>query len=201
MENPFQTTSFIPKRPLATERAVEPRHSSVFSLLAMFFFIGSIISAGGVYFYNKSVGARIIVKKDQISHSEDAIDTKFLDEIKELDRRIKASNTILDNHIALSPIFQALSVITLKSIRYSHFDYKISNDSEKGKTVDISMDGTAQSYRSIALQSDKFSENRNIQDPVFSNLSLTDKGLINFNLSFSVNPDFLKYKGGEIFNN
>ena len=49
-------------------------------------------------------------------------------------------------------------------------------------------------YRSIALQSDLFSKNKNFIDPIFSNLSLDDKGNVLFDLGFSVDMNFLAYK-------
>ena len=52
-------------------------------------------------------------------------------------------------------------------------------------------------YTAIALQSDLFSSDKYkkyIIDPVFSNLSLDDKGNVLFDLEFSVDPTFIDYK-------
>ena len=39
-----------------------------------------------------------------------------------------------------------------------------------------------------------FAKNRNFIDPVFSNLTLDDKGSVLFELNFSVNSSFVNYK-------
>ena len=56
------------------------------------------------------------------------------------------------------------------------------------------MSGQAIGYRSIALQADLFAKNKNLIDPVFSNLSLDDKGNVLFDLTFSVDQSFVNYK-------
>ena len=56
------------------------------------------------------------------------------------------------------------------------------------------MSGIAIGYRSIALQSDLFAENKNLIDPIFSNLTLDNSGNVIFDLDFSVDPDFINYQ-------
>ena len=56
------------------------------------------------------------------------------------------------------------------------------------------MSGAAVGYRSIALQADLFSQNKNIIDPSFSNLSLDEKGNVLFDLEFGVDSSFVNYQ-------
>jgi hypothetical protein len=56
------------------------------------------------------------------------------------------------------------------------------------------MTGLAVGYSSVALQSDLFAKNKNLIDPVFSNLVLDEKGNVIFDLEFSVDPSFVDYK-------
>ncbi|MGI9117986.1 MAG: hypothetical protein ACR2IQ_00350, partial [Minisyncoccia bacterium] len=60
-------------------------------------------------------------------------------------------------------------------------------------TVNIKITGVAKNYDAIALQSDMFAKNRFIRDPIFSNLIPTVDGNIAFDLSFSVDPSYMKY--------
>jgi len=117
-------------------------------------------------------------------------------ELQVLDKRLKGANEILSGHIAVTPIFKALSAVTMKTVRYTKFGYTLENDKDKVK-VNVKMSGFAVGYRSVALQSDLFTtkeEGKNFIDPVFSNLTLDDKGNVLFDLDFSVDPSFVDYK-------
>jgi hypothetical protein len=81
----------------------------------------------------------------------------------------------------------------MKTVRYTKFGYILGEDPQHSR-ITIKMNGTAIGYRSVALQSDLFTENKNLIDPVFSNLTLDDKGNVNFDLEFSVDPSFVDYK-------
>ena len=109
-----------------------------------------------------------------------------------LDKRINASNQILSKHIAISPIFQALQEITMKSVRFTKFDYDFSGD--KNSRINVKMSGVTLGYSHLALQSDLFAQNKNFIDPVFSNLALNESGNVIFDLNFSVDPSFVDYK-------
>ncbi len=113
-----------------------------------------------------------------------------ISQLKVLDERLQSSSEILAKHIAISPIFDALQALTMKTIRYTNFGYDFGNDN----TVLIKMSGQSIGYYPIALQADLFTKNKNLIDPVFSNLSLDDKGNVTFDLEFSVDPSFVDYK-------
>ena len=123
--------------------------------------------------------------KNRFEHSE-------ITQLQTLDKRLTASTQILANHIDISPIFDALAAVTMQSVRYTQFSYSLGTD--KNANVDIKMSGVAVGYRSIALQSDILGQNKTFIDPVFSNLTLDDKGNVNFDLEFSVDPSFVNYK-------
>lgn len=113
-------------------------------------------------------------------------------ELQVLDRRLRDSTEILSKHIAISPIFTALQGITMKTVRYTKFSYELGAD--ESSKITVKMSGLAVGYKSVALQSDLFTKNKNIIDPVFSNLTLDDKGNVLFDLEFSVDPSFVDYK-------
>ena len=116
-------------------------------------------------------------------------------ELQVLDKRLRASSEILSHHVAITPIFEALAAITMKTVRYTKFSYDL--ETNKDVKVVVKMSGLAVGYRSIALQSDIFTtkdEGKNFIDPVFSNLTLDDKGNVLFDLEFSVDPRFINYQ-------
>src|SRR5689334_21273156 len=101
--NNFQT-SFIPKKPLAEERVVAPRHTSLFSFIATIIFFLSLAGAAGIYFYKASLESSVATMKSEIVAASDSFQPSALKELQILDRRLTDANHLLSNHIAVSPI-------------------------------------------------------------------------------------------------
>ncbi len=194
MDNNFQT-SFIPKKPLATERAAPVRHVSVATLIATVIFFASLASLAGVYLYKSVLTKTIASQSADLARAKAAFEPSLITVLQNLDRRINSGEEILGKHIVVSPIFSALSELTLKSIRFTKFSYSITENPHK---VSVIMSGTAASYKAIALQADALTQNKYILDPLFSNLSLDEKGNVSFDLNFSVDPSLVSY--GESLN-
>jgi len=190
MEQNFQT-SFIPKKPIVRESA--PRQSVGFlTLISIVIFFTMVIASGGLYFYKESLVNNITKMEEQLDIAKNRFEPTKISQLQILDRRLRASNKVLAGHIAISPIFKVLSEITMKTIRYTKFSYEIGTTS-KDKIL-VKLTGQAIGYRSVALQSDLFTKNKNLIDPIFSNLALDDKGNVVFDLEFSVDPSFVDYK-------
>ncbi|KKQ02340.1 MAG: hypothetical protein US18_C0006G0013 [Parcubacteria group bacterium GW2011_GWB1_36_5] len=205
MEPNFQT-SFIPKKPIVAERVVSSRSVGFFTVISFFILFTILLATGGIYFYKGIVTKNVTKMESDLNLAKNRFEPSVITELKLLDRRLRASSEILSQHIAITPIFQALQDITMKTVRYTKFDYNLEpalsgqNETEKdvkNTKVTIKMSGQAIGYRSVALQSDLFTtrdEGKNFIDPVFSNLTLDDKGNVLFDLEFSVNPSFVDYK-------
>ncbi len=192
MDKDFQT-SFIPKKPLVEEKISSRRPVSLLNFVVKIIFVFSIIAAVGVYFYKLTIEKRVQEKDTQIVLASERFDANAIAEMKLLDTRIKASEELVRNHIMLSPIFLALEEVTLKSVSYTKFEYKIITE-EGVRKIMVLMTGKATSYEALALQSDALVTNKYIKDTIFSNLNLDDKGRVTFDLSFIVLPTFLNYQ-------
>ncbi len=191
MEPNFQT-SFIPKKPMIEERAVAPRPIGLLTVISLFILITVIVVSVGLYFYKGVVGGNITEMQEYLKTAQSRYEPAKIQELQVLDRRLKAANEILSSHVTVTPIFELLQKVTMKTVRYTKFSYTTGTD--KDKKVLVKLTGTAIGYRSIALQSDIFTENKQIIDPLFSNLVLDDKGDVMFDLEFSVDPTFIDYK-------
>ena len=144
-----------------------------------------------LFFYKKALSANLEDMKNNLTLAQNRFEPSRIADLQELDKRLRAGNTVLAGHIAPSPIFQALEELTMKTVRFTNFDYSL--DGKTGEIL-VSLKGTAQGYRAVALQSDLFTKNKNLIDPVFSNLTLDEKGNVLFDLDFTVRPDFLNYR-------
>lgn len=188
----FQT-SFIPKKPLAEERAPAPatQKRGLLSLIASIIFFATIAAAGGVYLYRTSLASQVADLSTSLDRARSAFEPSLVETLQTLDKRLTASKEVLANHVTISPIFASLEELTLKSVRFTKFTYAIPEDT---KLLTVTMTGSARSYTSIALQSDMFGRNKYFQDVVFSNLQLDSAGNVGFDLEFTVDQSYVNYK-------
>ncbi|MEO5635189.1 MAG: hypothetical protein ABIS26_01595 [Candidatus Paceibacterota bacterium] len=191
MEQNFQT-SFIPKKPILEHRELSNRSFGLFTVIAIFFLITVVVISAGLFIYRGALNKSIANKAASLNLAKNGFEPSKITELQALDKRLRASTEILSKHIAITPIFAALQAITMKTVRYTQFTYDLGT--EKDSKVRVKMSGIAQGYAAVALQSDLYAKNKNIIDPVFSNLTLDDKGNVLFDLQFSVDPSFVDYK-------
>ena len=191
MEPNFQT-SFIPKKPMIEERAVAPRPIGFLTIISVFILITVLVVAGGLYFYQGVISSNISKMSESLKAAENRYEPAKIMELQVLDKRLRAANEILSSHVSITPIFELLEKVTMKTVRFTKFSY--TTGTERDKKVAIKLSGTAVGYKSIALQSDIFTENKQLVDPLFSNLVLDDKGNVVFDLEFSVDSTFLDYE-------
>lgn len=188
---PTVQTSFIPRKPLTETQAPRERPVGIFTFIATILFFASVISAGGMYFYKTTLIKGVATKAASLETIKNSFEPSLITDLQTLDRRLTASNQILSNHIALSPIFSELSKLTLRTVRYTKFSYDIAKETG---SIHVKMSGQATDYNSVALQSQSFNKSQAMKNIVFpSNLTLDDQGHPSFDLEFDVDPSFVKY--------
>jgi len=191
MEQNFQT-SFIPQKPIVKERTSSSQPVSIFLIISLFVLFAVLLATGGLYFYKGVMEKSITNMENTLNLAKNRFEPAKIAELQVLDKRLRASSEILSKHIVTTPIFDVLEKLTMKTVRYTKFSYELGT--EKNISVKIKMSGQAIGYRSIALQSDLFTKNKSLIDPVFSNLTLDNNGNVLFDLEFSVDPSFVNYK-------
>lgn len=191
MDQNFQT-SFIPKKPILNERVSYARPVGIFFVVSLFVLFTILIATGGLYFYKGILIKKIAGMDNTLNLAKNRFEPSKIIELQTFDKRLRSASEILSKHIAITPIFSALEEITMKSVRFTKFSYDLGT--EDSPAIVVKMSGVAIGYRSIALQSDLFAKNKNLVDPVFSNLTLDNSGNVVFDLEFSVDPGFVNYK-------
>jgi len=191
MDQEFQT-SFIPKKTLVSKPERRGGSFGLLNVISFVIMIVSILIAGGAYLYRDNLSQRVDEMKLSLDRAQNIFEKSLLEDLQLLDRRIEAATVILKDHIAVSPIFGVLQDITLPTIRYIDFTYEI--DAINPNVIHVSMTGEAVSYDAITLQSNLFSENRFIRNPIFSNFSLNRSGNVDFDLMFDVSKSLVNFE-------
>ncbi|NOY35882.1 MAG: hypothetical protein GXP44_03150 [bacterium] len=192
----MEKTSFIPKKSFI-KPIYKSRNFGILMNSSIVLFAVSMLVFGGVYLYKKSLDKSVVSLADSLERARDAFDLPVLAEIGKTAEKIEFAKKLLENHIAPSPIFSFLEQATLENVRFSDFSYTRQESKAKGKnkkkSVEISMNGLAKSYASLALQADEFQKNKNVENISVSNLSLGKGGVIKFRIVIALNPNLVKY--------
>lgn len=196
METKFQT-SFIPKKPINEEQK-SGSGISLFLLVSIIVFLVALGLVAWVFIERNILINKIGIDKQTIESNKASFETNTIESMILLDSRIKVANTLLNNHVSISPVFNFLEEKTLKSVRFKTFHFTSAGTDGSGNSViKISMSGQAKDFKTVALQAEEFgkTEYRNIiKSPVFSELNLTNDGSVSFTFSASIVPKFISYK-------
>jgi hypothetical protein len=188
--DPQVSASFIPKKPLAETRSSGEGAYGLVFLVALLIFITSLLAAGGAFLYGKYLSTSLGAKQDQLKTYQQAYDLSTIQTLVRFDSRINESRTILEHHLAPSAIFTFLSQQTLEKVQFTNFDYSLS---AADHTVVIKMQGTADSFATVALQSDQLGSSKSLRDVVFSDISVEQGGRVGFSVSAKVDPALILY--------
>jgi hypothetical protein len=194
MEPKFQS-SFIPKGPLATPGftpAAKTKPSGLFSLFCLFVFVLSLIGSVGIFGYNWYLSSKITKMGNDLQDARAAFEPETIKELTRLDARLVGTRDLLAQHTVLTPLFEFIESSTLKSVRFSSLEYSASTNAANGVT--LSMKGQAHGYASVALQADIFNKSKYIKNPLFSDLTLDDKGNVTFAFKGGLDPNLVSFK-------
>lgn len=183
----FQS-SFIPKEPTTSE-VFKSKKTSLIGILAASLFFISIISAVGLYIYKGIVKNDIQSLQSQLSEDEKNIDKKTINEMSKFSKKLDITKSIVAKHQVISQFLDSLASSTVSSVQFTNFSY---SNIDEGKLI-VNVKGVATSYASVALQENIFSKNKYFKSTSFSNLTLTDKGSVSFNLVAMVDPQISTY--------
>jgi hypothetical protein len=194
MEPKFQS-SFIPKGPLATTgtatRISRDSGHSILGTLAVFVFTFAILLSLGVFGYEFYLKANISKMTGNLATAKQSLEPETIQKIADLDGRIISTKDLLENHIVLSPLFDYLESSTLKSVRFTQFQYLTTD-----KGLELTMRGQARGYGAVALQSEIFNKSPYFRNPIFADLDLDDKGNVTFSFKANLDPSIVSYKKG-----
>ena len=189
--DPQTQSSFIPKKPLTGTggRTNSFAFVGLFFLLAVLVFIASLVSAGAVFAYEGYLSGSIASKSDSLNKAQAAFDPGAIQELVRMDSRLTNANALLEKHIAPSALFAFLSTQTLERVSFSSFSYALGDDG----SVTIALAGEADSFSTLALQSDQFNTNKLFKDAIFSGISVGGTGQVAFNVQAKVDPSLINY--------
>jgi len=182
--------SFIPKKNLNPEPRGRRSGLGFFVAFSALMFFLSVGLWGGLILYEKYLNDNNDQLNASLNKQKGSFETASVKEIVNLSQKINLADRLIKTHKAPSPIFDLLASYTLKDVRFSSFDFSVS---EEG-SVSVEMAGLAKSYSDIALQSDAFKSVALVKGASFSDFSLDNKGMVRFAAKIDLDPSIINYK-------
>jgi len=166
--------SLIPKNVPSARREIGG--VSIFFKIALLFFIISFAIGGGLVLYRFMTANNLKKQRAALKELESRFPVEDIQKREEMANAIALSKKLLSTHRAQSGLFVILQDKTMPEMFFKNFSY-----ADKDKT--LSLAGEAPSYQSVAQQATIFEQLDIVEKAAFSNLSLTNKGTVNFNLA------------------
>ena len=175
--------SLIPKKlPFAAQRL--EGGLGIFFRIGFVFFLVALLATGGLFAYRILLESSLTKQRDALKALEEQFPIADIERREAVAQAIEASKTLLDAHVRQSRIFPFLQDNTLPSVFFNNFSY-----SDKDRTITVS--GDAPSYQAVAQQASIFESREEVVSAMFSNLSLTARGAVNFSLKVVLTSSFV----------
>ncbi len=206
METKFQT-SFIPKKPISSAIGGIPSSSprshvsnSIFMTIATLLFILSLAGAGGVYAYKQYLIKAQVEYKQELVTRQKQFNTDLIEELKAQSVKIDLARKLLNEHTALSQIFDIIGRLTIENVRFLSFDASVPAQGSGDSGIKINLQGYGSSLSAVAFQSDvlgqleQYGLRKIIKNPIVANPSVGTDNKVSFGLSATVDADSLSYE-------
>ncbi len=206
METKFQT-SFIPKKSfIPVENAHSHSGNSFFMVFATILFIASISGAAFMFVAKTLLIRAQEQSKIALAESEKRFNVPLIEELKKANIKIDLATHLLKNHVAVSETFKIIGGLTAERVRFTSFSFSApdfsSNANSDTQTFKINMKGIANSFNTVAFQSDvlgksqQYGTNKVIKNPILSDLAVDANGNVGFNFSAELTLPDISYEKG-----
>lgn len=205
METKFQT-SFIPKKPLISNESTRVHApTSILMIIGVIVFLASIGGAAFTFFAKGYLEKSQESLRVDLAANEKRFNVPLIEELKKANTKIELANQFLKNHVAVSEAFTILSALTVEKVRFSSLSFTASIPTTVAgaplgaPSFKVQMKGLADSFNSIAFQSDVFSRsakygtNKVVKNPILADLTVDTEGLVNFVFSSELSLDDISY--------
>lgn len=169
--------------------------TSILMVIGVLVFIASIGTATFTFAAKSYLLKSQETLKVNLAENEKRFNLPLIEELKKANTKIDLANQLLKNHLAASEAFHILAALTAEKIRFVSFEFSATDASAStgapavAASYKVKMKGIADSFNSIAFQSDVFSRsqkygtNKVLRNPILSDLVVDKDNGVNFNFS------------------
>ncbi len=196
---PTPQTSFIPKQSAGPAAGGSRQHRSfnVLTFISTTIFLATLALSVGVFFYKKYNADDLAAKKIALTEKRSKFPQTNIEEIRNLDYKFQTANLLLNQHLSLTRLFDALEVRTQGKVELTSFSFK----REESGTAKVALAGSGPTFNTIVLQERGFKEEKSFEEGslIFSDLTITpgedeEDDKITFKVSSELDPKAVAYE-------
>ncbi len=190
---PTIPTSFVPKQRVEPSRRTGTG-TNLFLLASAVVVVISVVTAGGIFGYEKFLESVRDSKSAKLTEAEASINRDTVEDFIRLRDRFASTRTLLDQHVALSQFFVVLEEATVQNVQFDSLRVSVGDD----RVAKIDMAGSARSFNALAVESAVFAGEKHIRRAIFSGISTKEDGSVSFTLSAELDPRLVVTNGENI---
>lgn len=187
---------FIPRTETRVTKYKES-YGSKFTLFSFIIFFIAFGGYGGVYFYKWYLNNQVAVLTSSFEKVKSELELESISEIIDKSKEIAITGRALQNHQAVSNIFDSIEKNTIKNNFYASFSFKYSDEKMSSGQVKteplVSLSGVSKSYSDLAKQMVVSKNSKDYEKADFSGFKLLQNGDISYDLNLQVVPELLKF--------
>lgn len=182
---------------VSTQRPLR-RGTSVYMVLAVVIFLGSLGAAGGAYFWKQYLISQQQSFKIDLKNRENEFNPDLIQQLKVANVQIDTAKQVLASHIALSQVFGIIQQFTIANVRF--LTLTMTGPTSQNSGVDISMNGYGTNLAAVAFQSDvlgqlaQYGLSKIVKNPMISDPALDPAGKVSFGFKATLDPVSLSYE-------
>lgn len=187
---------FIPRGETRVPKYRES-YGSKFTFVSFVIFFIAFGGYAATYFYKWYLNNQVAVFVSSFEKVKSELEIESISEIIDKSKEIDAASRALQNHRAVSAVFESIEKNTIKNNFYSSFSFKYSEEKTNSGQVKteplISLNGVAKSYSDLAKQMVVLKNSDDYEKADFSGFKLLQDGDIAYDLNLRIKPALLKF--------
>ncbi len=132
----------------------------------------AILALAASYLYEGYLQSQLTSLKEQLNTLGQSDSDQKMIEIKTYDYKLNVAHTLLNNHIAVSSLFDKIGAATKQTIQFKNLEYTY----DPGFEVELKLKGDTKELESVALQKMQFVKDSMFSDFVVRDISLSVPG-------------------------
>ncbi|MFM2330877.1 MAG: hypothetical protein RLZZ26_384 [Candidatus Parcubacteria bacterium] len=143
----------------------------------------------GVFGYGRVLVSEQASKDKELAAAVSKIDSNTAEGFIRLNDRLALSQSLMNNHVAFSGLFNLLDAIMPNTVRFTALHAIV--DSAGVARIDGA--GTAKSFNALAATSAAFANDGNIKDAIFSSIKVNRDNSVTFLLAAKLDPKLITF--------